>query len=51
VVFYIDFGVLQIGKIVGLRLINLCFKGKYTTIYCIMYFKRQNIYLRTGFDG
>ncbi len=44
-------GMLQIREVVGMRLINLYLKGKYETIYCAMYSKRQNIYFRIGFDG
>jgi hypothetical protein len=44
-------GVLQIGEVVGMRLVDLCLKGKYETIRCAMYFERHNIYLRIGFDG
>jgi hypothetical protein len=36
---------------VGMRLVDLCLKGKYKTIRCAMYSERQSIYLRTGFDG
>jgi hypothetical protein len=29
VVFYFDFGLLQIGEVLGVKFVNLCLKGKY----------------------
>jgi hypothetical protein len=41
----------EVGEVVGMRFLNFCLGGKYETIYCAMYSRRQAIYLRTGFDG
>jgi len=43
--------VLWVGEVVGVRMVDLCFKGKYETIRCAMYLERQNIYLRIRYDG
>jgi hypothetical protein len=32
---------------VGVRLVDLCLKGKYKTIRCAMYYERSSIYLKT----
>jgi hypothetical protein len=36
---------------VGVKFLDLRFKGKYETICCVMYLGRQNVYLRASFDG
>ncbi len=41
----------RVGEVVGVRLVNLCLKGKYKTICYAMYSKRQSIYFRTIHDG
>ncbi len=31
--------------------LELCLEEKYKTIHCVMYSRRQSVYLRVGFDG
>ncbi len=61
-VFDFDFGLLQIGKVVGVRFVDLCIEGKYKNIQVAILWSSQNqvvsilrvsksIYLRTGYDG
>jgi hypothetical protein len=38
-------------EVMGMRLVDLCFKGKYETIHYTMYSERQSIYLKIRFDG
>jgi hypothetical protein len=45
------FGEGQNLEVMGERFLNLYLKGKYKIICCAMYLGRQNVYLRTGFDG
>jgi hypothetical protein len=40
VVFIFILGMLQIGKVVGVRLVDICLKGKYKTIHYTMYSER-----------
>jgi hypothetical protein len=38
-------------EVVGVRFIDLCLEGSTKTICCVMYLARQNIYLKTKYDG
>jgi hypothetical protein len=39
------------GKVVGVRFIDLCLERSTKIVRCIMYLKRQNIYLKIGYGG
>ncbi len=39
-VFDFSFGLLQIGEVVGVMFVDLCFEGKYKKIRCVMYSRR-----------
>jgi hypothetical protein len=39
-----------LGKVVGVRFVDLYLEGSSKTIRCAMYLERQSIYLRTRYD-
>ncbi len=39
------------GEVVGMKLLDFCLEGKYEMIHCVIYSRKQSVYLRAGFDG
>ncbi len=38
-------------EVVRVGFLDLCLKGKYEKICCVMYSRRQSFYLKVGIDG